>query len=681
MARALELAAAAARRPCSARAAWGAVSRHQCTPDNWEDVAAWAAEAVGLRAQPLEGAPVGLARGEAALARARDGAWLVAEGGGRVVLKVVRLGARGEARERLSVRGWEEAASDRRYLHLRPALALAPIGVADQPAMKDRPWRRLREFVALERRDLWVVVAYALFTGGLALAVPVAVQALVNTVAFGSVLQPLVVLSVLLFGGLVFAGVLSTLQAYVVEVVQRRVFVRIAEDFGRRLPALRLDALDRLHAPELVHRFFDVLTIQKSIAVLLLDGLALSLQTAIGMLLLGFYHPLLLAFDALLVALLLVVLATGRGAIASARRESSAKYETAAWLENLTHVTSTLRGASLERRAASRTEAHCRDYLAARKAHFRVLLRQIAGGFGLQILSLVTLLGVGGWLVMARQLTLGQLVAAELVIAAMGAGFVKLGKNLEKLYDLNVGVLKIGSVVDLPIERRGGEPLRAAGPAAIALRDVVVTRGARTIVANATVEIAARERVLLRGVAGSGKSTLLEVIAGLRRCAGGVVTVDALDLRRADLCTLRDQIVLVRGVAFVTGTVMENVQLTSTEPLREPAVRRLLQLVGLAEVVDRLEHGLETELSPSGAPLSESEARRLVLARALAAKPRALLLDRALDHLGLGARAHAAVVDAVFNLAATVVVVTEDPAIAARCDRALTLDHGALEVG
>src|SRR5690606_34099116 len=92
---------------------------------------------------------------------------------------------------------------------------------------------------------------------------------------------------------------------------------------------------------------------------------------------------------------------------------------------------------------AERTEMMCRDYLSARKKHFRILLRQLAGGVGLHVMATVALLGVGGWLVIGRQLTLGQLVAAELVVAALGSGFAKVGRSLEKVYDLNVGVLKL----------------------------------------------------------------------------------------------------------------------------------------------------------------------------------------------------------------------------------------------
>lgn len=682
LARALELAAGAAGAPVGAEEAWRAASGGASDTDAWPSAAASAARALGLQPRLSVVAPVAALRSGAALVRVDAGCWLVTLGGRGRRLTVVTLDERGETRTAMTAAQLRAAAPGEPWLHLRPGLALDAISAQRKPHLTGHPWRRLRSFLRLERRDLWVVLVYALVIGGVTLATPIAVQALVNTVAFGSVLQPLVVLTLLLFGGLAFAGLLSVLEAYVVEVIQRRVFVRVADDFGRRLPTVRSDALDSAYGPELVNRFFDVLTIQKSLAVLLLDGLSLTLQTVIGMFLLGFYHPLLLAFDAALVVLLVVVLVAGRGAVGTGLRESSAKYKTVAWLEDVSRASHLFRGETAAQRAADRTDILCRDYLHARKSHFRVLLRQISGGIGLQVTAMVALLGVGGWLVINRQLTLGQLVAAELVITAIGAGFLKLGKNLEKLYDLNVGVLKIGRVVDLPTERRGGEPLAAGAAASVALRGANMVRGGRTLLRNASIELEAGQRLRLSGGAGSGKSTLLEVLGGLRRVDGGTAHVDGLDLRRADLGSVRDHVVLVRGPAFVDGSVLDNLKLTSPTSLDESAVRTWLRLVDLEASVDRLPQGLDTPLLPNGGPLSETQGRRLALVRGLVASPRVLLLDRALDGLGLGTEQMNTLLDVVMASDApwTLAVVSENPRITERCNRHVRLTDDSLEV-
>ncbi|MEM7158478.1 MAG: ATP-binding cassette domain-containing protein [Myxococcota bacterium] len=682
LARALELAAQEAGAPIRAEDAWRASSNSTVGSDGWLRAAGSASNALGLHPEICEQAPTPGPRQRPALVRTGPGQWLIALGGHPKRSQVVRLDERGEARMTMTAAQLHAAAGDQPWVYLQPLLALDPISAQRRPELAAAPWRRLRAFLRLERRDLWVVLVYAIVIGGLTLATPIAVQALVNTVAFGSVLQPLVVLSLLLLGGLAFSGLLSVLETYVVEVLQRRVFIRVADDFGRRLPSVRAEVFDEKDGSEVVNRFFDVLTIQKSLSVLLLDGMALTLQTFMGMLLLGFYHPLLLTFDVVLIVLLLGVLIMGRGAVSAGLRESSAKYRTAAWLEGLGRAPHLFRGMAAQKRAAEHSDMLSRDYIAARKGHFRILLRQLAGGIGLQVLAVVSLLGVGGWLVINRQLTLGQLVAAELVIAAMGVGFMKLGNNLEKLYDLDVAVLKISEVVDLPTERRGGEPLPSGSAASVAVREVDVRRGERGLLHGAALELPAGQSLRLMGDAGSGKSTLLEVLGGFRRPSGGSVHIDGLDLRRADLASVRDRVLMVRGADFIVGTVIDNLRLAADTPLDEPAARALLRLVDIEDAVDRLPSGLDTPLLPLGGPLSDTQARRLALVRALAARPRVLLLDRALDGLGLSTEAMDSLLDTVLadDAGWTTIVVTEDPRVAERCDRSARISDGALEV-
>lgn len=678
LARVLALAARVTGVPVSEEAAWFAVNEH----DNyltWQAVACHAAEAIGLHSQVTRGLPTHLSRDQPALGRTHDGGWLLVtrRRGRRLrVLEVLPTGLRRRWQTRRQVEARLDVDTGD-WLHIHPLLPLDRVSSVRQPQLVDSPWLRLRAFLLLERADLGVVLIYAIVIGGLTLGTPVAVQSLVNTVAFGAVLQPLVVLSILLFAVLGFAGVLSVLEAYVIEVLQRRIFVRIAGDFGRRLPATSQEAFDRAYGPEVVNRFFDVLTVQKTLSVLLIDGLALTLQTVLGMILLGFYHPVLLAFDVFLVVVLIGVLALGRGAVATGARESTAKYRTAAWLQDLARSSQLFRGSQARRYAAMRTEMLCHSYLSARKQHFQILLRQLTGGIGLQVLAMVALLGAGGYLVIDRQLTLGQLVAAELVITTVGAGFVKLGKNLEKLYDLNVGVMKLSNVIDLAPERSGGATVSGTGPIPLALRDVSFQRG-RTW-SGLHLDLKAGERLLVTGPAGCGKSTLLEVMAGLRQCSGVVLLANN-DTRRVDLANLRNDISLVTEPTFFDGSVLDNICVGRTD-LDEPAIRMLLQQTGLEVAIDGLPRGLDTILLPTGAPLSATQARRLALVRALASRPRLLLLDGALDGLGLSLTQREYLLDVVLGPDApwTVVVVSNCPMVAKRCPRHIRLREDCLE--
>lgn len=320
------------------------------------------------------------------------------------------------------------------------------------------PARRLAALLSADRADLVTVLIYAVFVGLLTLATPIAVQQLVNSVALGGLVQPVVVLAFLLLLGLAFAGLLTVLQTVAVELIQRRIFVRACADLAHRLPRVAPDAFGDRHAPEVVNRFFDLAQIQKSGATLLMGGTSLILQTVAGLTILSFYHPLMLGFSVLLIlSIAFVVGVLGRGATRSAIAESSAKYELGAWMEQIVLTPEVFRSRAGRAHAGRTADALAAAWIDARKRHFRIVLRQVGASVGLQVGASTAVLALGGFLVVAGQLTLGQLVASELIVAAVVAAFARLGKLLESAYDLLAAVDKVGVLLDLPLEEIEGD--------------------------------------------------------------------------------------------------------------------------------------------------------------------------------------------------------------------------------
>ncbi|MBK8218136.1 MAG: ABC transporter ATP-binding protein [Myxococcales bacterium] len=515
------------------------------------------------------------------------------------------------------------------------------------------PWQRLAALVTMERADLGAVVVYGVLVGVASLAVPVTAQALVGSVAMGTLLQPVVVLSTVLAAVLVFSAAVRVAQVKLVERLQERVFVHTAVRLAHRLTAARRDAFGNEHGPEQVNRFFDVLTIQKAAAALLLDGLAIALQLVVGLTLLAFYHPILLAFDVVLVgALVAIVWLLGRSAVETAIDESKAKYRVAAWLEEIAAKPNVFRGQSGSRLADQRSDALLRAYLEARRAHFAVVLRQTIGVLGLHAFASAAVLGIGAALVIGQKLTLGQLVAAEIVVNTVVAGIAKLGKYLESTYDLLAAVDKIGHLDDLSEERRDGAPLEHD-----AHFEVSVETG------DVSLLVAPGERVGLSGSA-SERRAIFEALYGANDDVPP--RVDGVPASELSLRAYRDAVVLVQGPEIFGGSVLENIR-AGRDNVSIADARRALRTVGLDDAVSRLPHGVHTELRTDGAPLSADEATCLTFARALAARPRLLLVDGAFDNLPPALRAKLA--DAATNVGSSLVLATHDPAILARCDR------------
>ncbi|MFO0977564.1 MAG: ABC transporter ATP-binding protein [Planctomycetaceae bacterium] len=546
---------------------------------------------------------------------------------------------------------------------------------ATMPDSEQTPFARLRRLMKPERADIWIVIVFALVSGLLGMTTPLAVEALVNTVAFGRFLQPVVVLSIMLLAFLLFQAALKTMQTFVVEIIQRRLFARLAAELSWRLPRARVDAFGDHYPPEMVNRFFDVVTVQKIVASLLLDGVSLVLSTIVGMAVLAFYHPWLLAFDLVLVAMMAIIMfVLGRGAVKTSIKESKTKYAMASWLEDLARCRTTFRYDGAAEFALERSDQLIYDYLSARKKHFAVLMRQILAILMIQALASTALLAIGGWLVISGQLSLGQLVAAELIVAVVVGSFVKMGKHMESFYDLMASVDKIGSLLDLPVEHQDGL-LIVPGTSGIVARNLTLTGvnghgGLSAVSFNAP----PGTKLAIVGDSGSGKSLLLDILFGLREPESGVLTINGVDPRDLRPDILRRRVVMVRDIEIFDGTIAENVHLERTD-ISIGDVREALDRVELTSTLQGLHEGFNTVLTPSGSPLSGSQIRRLMIARAIAGRPEVVMLDGILD--SLPDHQAESILSRILTLGdqTTVLLGTSRPTLAGMMSQQLTLSH------
>jgi ABC-type bacteriocin/lantibiotic exporter with double-glycine peptidase domain len=317
------------------------------------------------------------------------------------------------------------------------------------------------------------------------------------------------------------------------------------------------------------------------------------------------------------------------------------------------------------------------EYISARRLHFRVVWRQTVFSLGLQVIASTILLGIGGFLVIDRQLTLGQLVAAELIVALVVASVSKLGKYAESYYDLMAGAEKIGLITDLPMERPDGETLpRVSRGMEIRVHGVERTAHGSLPTPNVWY-VRSGERVAIDGLPGSGRTTLFELLCGLREPVNGVIEIDGIDLRGLSLEQMREQVALVDGTGIFIGTVTENIRVGRSH-LSTESVREALRHVGLIRAVHDLPNGLNTPLTPDGRPLSASQALRLTIARALVGQPRLLILDGVLDALDM--RDCPDLLLRLFERSApwTLIVATSNPTVIGMCDRIIGRSPEAL---
>ncbi|MEY2733802.1 MAG: hypothetical protein RL340_861, partial [Gemmatimonadota bacterium] len=407
----------------------------------------------------------------AALAGLGGPAALIAAGAaGEVVFAIVEPGPDGPVVRRVGVDGIGAAESVSPEAFLRglggpealaalvipvPTPVLAPTGGSAR-----RPVDRLLELLLLEKGNIVLVYAYATLVGLLSLTLPLGVQAIIGLVSGGLFLQPVVLLIGFVVLGTLATGVLQVLQLSAVERIQQRIFARIALEFSIRVPRVRTEAAWATDLPERMNRFFEVVTIQKSLGKLLTGTTTALLQVIFGLLLLTFYHPYFTLFGLGLVGLLwLIIRLTGPRGLVTSQMESAYKYRTAHWLEEVARSVVAFKAAGRATPALERMDSQVAGYLHYRERHFRVLVIQAMAAIGFKTLVTGALLILGSVLVIDRQITLGQFVAAELVIVTVLAGIEKLVGSLAEVYDVMTSVDKLGAITDLPLETTVGLPL------------------------------------------------------------------------------------------------------------------------------------------------------------------------------------------------------------------------------
>ena len=532
------------------------------------------------------------------------------------------------------------------------------------------PLRRFFQLLRLESDDIWTVILFAFVSGILALATPLAVESLVNVVSWGTYLQPLLVLSLILLASLGLAGGLKVLQSVIVEIIQRRQLVRIVGDLAHRFPRAQRPYLEAHYPRELANRVFDIMTIQKATATLLLDGVSIALSTTMGMILLSFYHPYLLGFNVvLLITMITIIRFLGRGGISTSIDESIAKYRIAHWLQDVISFPSTFKVNGGEPLAIERANSFAAEYLLARESQFRVVLRQMVFAIGLQVISSTIVLGLGGWLVIVRQLTLGQLVASELVVTVVVGAFAKAGKSLEKFYDLMAGIDKVGHLLDLPVDYRRGRISLTDKPLTVKWKDLHLVNGPNQRQFRAG-ELPPGDATAFHTEDTTAAELLFNAFTGLAGPRSGAIEVAGMAPNEAAFAGMGRLVTVAKDVELFHATLAENVEL-GRSGIGLDQVREALRTVGLEDTIRELPDGIDTQLQTGGAPLAREQQIRLMLARAIVGQPKFLLLGHIIDELPAAQRVEifAAIRSGVKRC--TILVATRDAAIADACDHRL----------
>src|SRR5574340_156105 len=513
----------------------------------------------------------------------------------------------------------------------------------------------------LERRILGLIFSYSIVRGLFALIVPLTVEELVNTFAFA--LQPItiVTLAAVMVAALLFVGAFRALQYYAVEVLERRIFARVAIAMAQQLPHVRYQGFK----PRFANFFIETILMQRAVSVLLVDLINVIVGGAVGMTILVFYHPFFLL---------------SHGGLKADMTLSHAKYDTLHWFQeiayNLLHFKSTDSQALL----ITKTDQLLDSYMSIRRTRFGILIRQYLGSLGWQAVAHSGLIATAGWLLSIGQLTLGQFVAAEVVVNGILSSFDGVVKRMGHIYYFLTALTELNFLFSLPKDQDTATlaiplPDPTVHGIRVTCKDLTFApAGGPAVFDHFNLEVTPGEKIGIYAETTLAKTALARVLAGIESPTSGLIRYNGVDLRHLNLDSVNRfrGFILDSQLSLFEGTLEENI-LLGRNYIPYSDVRWALRFTELEEEVDALPQGLKTHVRTPGKIFAPSHIVRILVARAILGRPQLLIFEGILHNM------HPAMRETILRRLCSkeepwsVIFVSNDPNLTPHVDRRILL--------
>jgi ATP-binding cassette subfamily B protein len=299
---------------------------------------------------------------------------------------------------------------------------------------------------------------------------------------------------------------------------------------------------------------------------------------------------------------------------------------------------STIKAAAAERELRWRWEGRLTNQLNVRfkSAKIGINLGLVSGL--IDSVGGLALLWYGATLVIQDQLTIGQLVAFNMMIGRVISPVLTLADLWDELQEVLISVERLNDVFDTQAEDSPANPMLVLPKLAGEVRfdNVSFRYGAddeTNTLQNLTFTVEAGETIAIVGRSGSGKTTLVKLLQNFYQTTNGRIWIDAHDIRHVSTQSLRSQLGVVPQECFLfSGTILENITLFRSEYSLEQAI----EVAKLAEAhgfIQSMSLGYNTKVGERGMNLSGGQRQRIAIARALLGDPRILILDEATSSL------------------------------------------------
>ncbi len=476
------------------------------------------------------------------------------------------------------------------------------------------------KLLQLDNIDIINVYFYAIAAGLISLGLPLGIQAIIGFVMAAQLSTSLMLLIGLVVLATFFYGLFQINQLRLIEKIKQKIFVRLSLAFDDKLDKLDVQRNREYQLAELMNRFFDTLTFQKSLSKLLIEIPTSTIQILLGLVLLSFYHPLFILFGIfLLVTLYLLIRFTGVQGMQSSIEESNHKYKLVHWIEQQAEYIKEVRSGQFAEMKQQRTNKILTDYTEARNEHFRVLNIQYWALTFFKVVLTAVMLFVGSYLLIEQLINIGQFVAAEIVIILLLSAIEKMIFGLDNVYDLFTATKKLFDVLDLPQNNQTNEIGQEiiTGHALRADNITLQNEDGRSILNGVSFSLSQGDIFCVSGKSGSGKSTLINILAGLYTNYQGRVTIDdivtneAMGIRSSDFSSVH---FLESGL--LETSVLENISL-NRQGINLSNIILMAKKLNFHHEISSLPNGYQTMVMPHKSNIPRQIQQLILLLRVM----------------------------------------------------------------
>lgn len=533
------------------------------------------------------------------------------------------------------------------------------------------------------RRELRDVVLGSTLLQLFALATPLLFQLVMDKVLVHQAYTTLTVLAIALLLSVVFESALSIARTYLLSHTTTRIDVELGARLFRHLLRLPQAYFDARQTGDTVARVREVDTIRQ-----FLTGQALTLVidvafTFVFIAVMAWYSgwltlvvlaslPCYVVISAFIVPVLRARLQT--------KFQRNAEHQSS--LIETVNAIGTVKAGALEPQTLRRFDEQLADLAAA---NFKVVRLASVGSETIQLVSklvTVALLYFGARLVIEGELTVGQLVAFNMLAGRVAQPILRIAQSWNDFQQVGIAMKRLGDIFntrpELEADKSTARLPRIRGDIRL---DGVTFRyrpGEPEVLRQVSVNIKAGEVVGIVGRSGSGKSTLTKIIQRLYVPESGRVLVDGVDLSMVDVSWLRRQLgVVLQDNVLFSRSIRDNIAVADPGMPMERVVAAA-RLAGAHDFIIKLPRGYDTEVGEHGSLLSGGQRQRLALARALATQPRILVLDEATSALDY--ESEKILQDNLKHIVKdrTVVIVAHRLSAVRQCDRIIVMDEGRI---